>query len=150
MPRRRNILRRYEGTNLLFFLGFILALGGFVFYIFHSYKSENDKLFRAAEIDTGIQSVVLSSATNSCLFYLADKLTDSSRTYQSPREIPANDDGLLKELFGISGVTRVVLEEKLIVVSKSPSSHWETIQPSAKEVIIEYLQERKEKAATQK
>lgn len=150
MRRRGNILRRYEGTNLVFFLGFILVLGGFVFYIFHSYKSENDKLIQAAEVDTGIQSVVLSTATNSCLFYLADKLVDASHTYHGPQEIPANDDGLLKDLFGITGVMQVVVDEKLIVVSKSPSSHWEMIQSTAKEVIINYLQKRKDKATTQK
>jgi len=150
MPRGKNILKRYEGMNLLFFLGFILILGGFVFYIFHSYKSENDKLTRAAEVDTGIQSVVLSTVTNSCLFYLADKLANQSHTYRSPQEIPVNDDGLLKDLFSISGVTQVVMEEKLIVVSKSPSSHWETIQPSAKEVIINYLQKRKQQAEDKK
>ena len=150
MPRPGNILRRYEGMNLLFFLGFILVLGGFVFYIFHSYKSENDKLTRTVEADTGIQSVVLSTVTNSCLFYLADKLTDPSHTYHSAHEIPANDDGLLKDLFDISGVTQVVVEERLIVVSKSPSSHWETIQPTAKEVIINYLQKRKQQAGAKK
>ena len=150
MPRKGNILKRYEGTNLIFFLSFILALGGFVFYIFHSYKSENDKLTQAADVDTGIQSVLVSSATNSCLFYLADKLGNASRTYHGPEEIPADDDGLLKDLFGISGVTQVVVEEKLVVVSKSPSSHWEIIQPTAKEIIINYIQKRKEKAGVGK
>lgn len=150
MPRRGNILKRYEGMNLLFFLGFILVLGGFVFYVFHSYKSENDKLTRSVEADTGIQSVVLSTVTNSCLFYLADKVTDGSHTYHSVGEIPASDDGLVKDLFGISGVIQVVVEERLIVVSKSPSSHWEAIQPTAKEVIINYLQKRKEKSAAGK
>ena len=150
MPRKGNILKRYEGANLIFFLGFILVLGGFVFYVFHSYKSENDKLNRTAEADTGIQSVVVSTVTNSCLFYLADKLTDGSHTYHSVDEIPANDDGLLKDLFGISGVIQVGVEERLIVVAKSPSAHWETVQPTAKEVIINYLQKRKEKSSQRK
>jgi hypothetical protein len=151
MPRKgKNILRGYESANLVFFLGFILALGGFVFYIFHSYKSENDKLMQRVEIDDGIQSVVLSAATNSCLFYLADKYADSNHTYRSVREIPANDDGLLKDLFGISGVTQVVVDERLIVVSKAPSSHWEMIQPTSKDIIAGYIQKRRDKAAATK
>ncbi len=150
MPRKGNILKGYEATNLVFFLGFVLVLGGFVFYIFHSYKSENDKLTQRYEVDDGIQSVVLSTATNSCLFYLADKYADSSHTYHSAREIPADDDGLLKDLFGITGVIQVVVDEKLIVVSKSPSSHWEMIQPTAKEIIAGYIQKRRDKAASGK
>ena len=150
MSRKGKMLKGYEATNLVFFLGFILVLGGFVFYIFHSYKSENDKLMRQAEIDDGIQSVVLSAATNSCLFYLADRYADSSHTYHSAGEIPANDDGLLKDLFEISGVIQVVVDEKLIVVSKAPSAHWEMIQPTAKEIIAGYIQKRRDKAAAGK
>jgi len=144
MPRKKNVLGRYEGANLLFFLGCIVVLGLFLTWVFHYYGTEDERLAKAAP-DTGILSEVVSSATNSCLFYLENKITDSPRTFLSPRDIPADDDGLLKDLFDIAGVSQVKYEEKAIVISKAPKAHWEYIQSTAREVIIEYLDKRKAK-----
>jgi hypothetical protein len=54
----------------------------------------------------------------------------------------------LKDLFGISGVIQVGVDEKLIVVSKAPSAHWEAVQFTAKQIIADYIAKRREKAAS--
>jgi hypothetical protein len=144
MPRNRN-LRRYEGTNLIFFLGFLLALGFFVTYIFHFYGT-TDRAAGEPKIDTGIVQEVVSSATESCLFYLGEKVSEGSHRYRQP-DVPADDDGLLRDLFAISGVNEIVVDQKLIVVHKAPSAHWEIIQPSAREVIAEYIMNLRARSA---
>ncbi len=144
MPRKKNVLGRYEVANLLFFLGCIVVLGLFLTWVFHYYKNEDERVVRTVP-DTGIVSEVVSSATNSCLYYLENKITDSPQMFLSARDIPAGDDGLLKDLFDIAGVSQVKFEEKAIVISKAPKAHWEYIQPTAREVIIEYLSKRQKK-----
>ncbi len=134
----RKTLARYEGMNLLFFLGCILVLGVFVSYVFQMYR--NAGLRPPKDIDeNGIVSEVVSTTAESGLFYLGTRLTESSRVYHNPGEIPSNDDGLVRDLFAIPGVVEVQVDQRLIVLRKSPSAHWEEIQPGAREVIGRHL-----------
>jgi hypothetical protein len=137
--RRGNILKRYEGSNLLFFLVFVIALGLFVSLVFQSYRKSGEKPASAADDDNGIVSEAVSSAAESCLFYLGTKLSESNRTCRSQMDIPVTDDGLVRDLFAISGVVGVVVDQRLVVLQKSPAARWETIQPSAREVINRHL-----------
>ncbi len=136
--RRGNTLARYEGMNLLFFLGCILVLGVFVSYVFQVYRTAGQRPPKATD-ENGIISEVVSTTAESGLFYLGTRLTDSSRVYHSPEEIPSTDDGLVRGLFAIPGVVEVQVDQRLIVLRKSPSAHWEEIQPSAREVIGRHL-----------
>jgi len=138
MYRGRRTLTRYEVKNLIFFLGFIMALGGLGAFVFQSYKNrdkEPEKPFN----EKGILTEVVSPTAGSCYFYLGTKLTESPRKYHTPNDIPATDDGLVKGLFSLPGVIEVMVDQKLVVLQKSPKAHWEEIQPAAREVILAHL-----------
>ncbi len=135
---RRNVLGKYEGANLLFFMGFILVLGVFVAWVFHSYKSRNDRPPRAM-VDDGIVTEAVSEASGTCLFYLGTRLSEANKRYASQKDIPATDDGLVRDLLAVSGVVEVVVDQRMVVLQKSPSAHWEAIQPRAREVIRNHL-----------
>jgi len=137
-PRRGGSLQRYEGMNLLFFLGCILALGIFVSYVFQIYRTAGQRPPKATD-ENGIISEIVSTTAESGLFYLGTKLSESSRVYRKLAEVPATDDGLVRGLFAISGVVEVQVDQRLIVLRKSPSAHWEEIQPSAREIINHHL-----------
>ncbi len=124
--------------NLLFFLGFVLALGIFVSYVFQVYRTAGQR--PPKDIDgNGIVSEVVSTTAESGLFYLGTKLSESSRVYRNPGEVPPTDDGLVKGLLAIPGVVEVQVDQRLIVLRKAPSAHWEEIQPGAREVINSHL-----------
>ncbi len=139
MARRKgNVLRRYEGTNLLFFLAFAVVLAGFVAWVFQSYRSPGVETSDDSAEGKGVVSELI-SPDDSCIFYLGTKLSESGRRYRGNAEIPPTDDGLIRDLFGIEGVTGVVVDQKMIILQKWPAARWEAIQPMAKEVINNHL-----------
>ncbi len=135
--RTGNVLRQYEATNLLFFLAFVLALGAFVAFVFKSYKDSGKGA--EDEANSGIVSEVVAPSTESCMYYLSTRVSETSHRYRTALEIPPNDSGLVRDLFAIPGVIEVLVAQRLIVVQKSPSARWELIQPRAREVIEHYL-----------
>ena len=134
----RNVLRKYEGTNLLFFLFFILALGVFVSWIFQSFRSPNTFTPKEAA-EEGILSEAVTPESETCVFYLGTRLSERNHQYRSRADVPPTDDGLVTGLFGIPGVDVVVVDQKLIMLQKSSSARWEKIRPSAREVIEDHL-----------
>jgi hypothetical protein len=136
---RKNVLRRYEGTNLLFFLVFILALGLFVSWVFKSFRSPNAVAVDTSSDEEGILSEVITPGSETCVFYLGTKLSETGHQYRSRTEIPATDDGLVAGLFGIPGVEVVVIDGKMVMLQKAPPVRWERIQPNAREVIKSHL-----------
>jgi len=139
MARKKgNVLRRYEGANLLFFLAFAVVLAGFVAWVFQSYRNPRQSAPEETGDSNGVVSEVV-SPDDSCIFYLSTKLSESGRRYRSKMEIPATDDGLVGELFAIDGVTGVVVDQKMLILQKWPAARWEAIQPRAKEVINGHL-----------
>jgi hypothetical protein len=135
MPRRGDVLKKYEIMNLLFFAGFILVLGAFVAIVFHMYRTPTP----APRQDDGILSEFVTAESESCLFYVEKPVSEGSQRYRGATEIPPGDDGFLKELFAISGVSQVLIDKKLVVIQKTPSAHWEIIRPRAREVIHNHL-----------
>jgi hypothetical protein len=135
---QRKSLKRYELTNLVFFLSVIVALGVFVAFVFQYYKNAGHKPASASD-DGGIRSEVVLSGSDSCIFYLGTRLSEGTRRYRSPDEIPATDDGLVRGLFDIPGVVEVVVDQTLVILQKSPSARWEAIQAGAREVIRNHL-----------
>ena len=139
MSRKKgDVLRKYEGANLLFFLAFAVVLTGFVAWVFQSYRNPGDNAPEETGDSSGVVSEVV-SPDESCIFYLGTRLSESGRRYRGKIEIPATDDGLVRELFGIDGVTGVVVDQKMIILQKWPTARWEAIQPRAKEVINSHL-----------
>jgi len=140
MPKKRvhkgNILRSYEWTNLLFFLLLIVALGVFVAIVFRIYSTPEES---PAKSEDGILSEIVAPGSDICIFYVGSRLTDVSRKYQSRLQIPPTDDGLVKGLFDIPGVIGVTIDQRMVMISKSPEARWEAIQPGAREVIRNHL-----------
>ena len=134
--RRR--LKKYEIKNLIFFLCFIGALVVLGAFVFQGYK-DKDKLPEKPFDPNGILNEVVSQASESCYFSIGTKLTELPHVYRSRRDIPATDDGFIKDLFDISGVAEVQVDQKMVVLQKEPKAHWEAIRPAAREVIKAHL-----------
>jgi hypothetical protein len=133
--RRR--LKKYEVTNLLFFLFLIVALGVLVTFVFRYYGTRNTG--EEEEGDSGVVSDSLSPASDVGMFYLGTKLTETTHQFHSRLEVPVTDDGLIKDLFDLSGVEEVTLDQKIIVIRKSPSARWEGIQPGVRRIVKSHL-----------
>ena len=98
----RRSLKKYELTNLFFFLGLIIALGILVTFVFRYYGNRNQVVPEGGE--RGIVSEALYSESDIGIFQLGTKLFETSRQYQRSLQIPVTDDGFLRELFAIPGI----------------------------------------------
>jgi hypothetical protein len=134
--RRAKTLRGYEGGNLLFFFLVILVLGGFVAVVFQFYRGADRP---AASERPGVLSEAEIPGTEACMFYLGTKISPNNRRYVGIKDIPATDDGLVRDLFGIAGITEVVVDQSMVMLHKAPSARWESIKPAAHEVINRHL-----------
>ncbi len=130
-------LKGYEGTNLLFFFCIILILGGFVAIVFQFYRGAMKP--SSSSMHPGVISESVIPGTEACMFYVGTRMSESNRRYVGPQDIPATDDGLVRDLFAVPGVTEVVVDHTMVMLHKSPSAQWEKIQPGAREVINKHL-----------
>jgi hypothetical protein len=130
-------LKKYELTNLLFFLVLIVALGVVVTFVFRHYGIRNQE---SSEGDVvGVVSEAVGSGSDVGLFYLDTKLSESTLRYRSRLEIPPTDDGLVQELFALPGVEEVTIDQKVIMLKKNGSVRWESIQPAVRRIVKEHL-----------
>ena len=130
-------LKKYELTNLLFFLVLIVALGVLVTFVFRYYGKRNQELSDEAVV--GVVSDAVSSGSDIGLFYLDTKLSETTRQYRSRLEIPATDDGLVRELFALPGIEDVTIDQRVIMLKKNGSARWESIQPGVRRIVQEHL-----------
>jgi len=130
-------LKKYELTNLLFFLTLIAALGILVTFVFRHYGKGDQDL--SEESVVGVVSDAVSSGSDVGLFYLDTKLSQSTRRYRSRLEIPPTDDGLVRELFALPGIEEVTVDQKIIILKKNGSARWESIQPGVRRIVKEHL-----------
>jgi hypothetical protein len=133
----RRSLKKYEITNLLFFLGLIVALGVLVAFVFRYYGTRNNE--PETEADLGVVSDSLSPTSDVGMFYLGTKLSETSHQYRSRLEVPVTDDGLIKDLFDLPGVEEITLDQRIIVIRKNPSTRWEAIQPGVRRIVKAHL-----------
>jgi len=133
----RRSLKRYELTNLLFFLVLIIALGVLVSFVFRYYGTRNQK--PPDESDLGVVSDALGVGSDVGIFYLGTKLSETNHQYRSRLEIPVTDDGLVKELFSVPGIEEVTINQRMLMVRKSTLSRWESIQPSVRRIVKAHL-----------
>ncbi len=133
----RGSLKKYEITNFLFFLTLIAALGIVVSFVFRFYVTRNQE--SAGESEAGVVSEALGAGSDVGLFYLDTKISETSLQYQSRLEIPATDDGLIRDLFSIPGVDEITIDQRMIVLKKSPSARWESIGPSVRRIVKNHL-----------
>jgi len=135
-PPRRS-LKRYEVTNLLFFLVVIVALGILVSFVFRYYGKRNEPV--SDQSDQGVVSDALSPGNDVGLFYLGTKVSETSRQYRSRIDIPVTDDGFLKNLFDISGVEEITVDQRMIVIRKNSAVRWESIRPEVRQIVKNHL-----------
>jgi hypothetical protein len=130
-------LKGYELTNLLFFLVLIAALGVLVALVIRHYgKGEQPA---SDESVAGVVSDAVGSGSDVGLFYLDTKLSETTLRYRSRLEIPATDDGLVRELFALPGIEEVTIDQKVIILKKNGSSRWESVQPGVRRIVKEHL-----------
>ena len=136
-PSGRKSLKKYELTNLLFFLVLIVALGVLVAFVFRYYGT------RGQEPDTGPGKGVISDACSDTsdvgMFYLDTRLSETTHQYRNRLEIPVTDDGLLKEMFGLPGVDEITLNQTSILIKKNSATRWEGIQAGVRRIVKEHL-----------
>jgi len=130
-------LKGYEFSNLLFFLVLIVALGVLVTFVFRHYGIRGQE--SSDEAVVGVVSEAVGSGSDIGLFYLDTKLSERTLQYRSRLEIPATDDGLVRELFALPGVEEVTIDQKVIILKKNGSTRWESIQPVVRRIVKEHL-----------
>jgi hypothetical protein len=130
-------LKKYELTNLLFFLVLIVALGVLVTFVFRHYGTRNQESSEGSVV--GVVSEAVGPGSDIGLFYLDTKISQSTQRFRSRIEIPATDDGLVRELFALPGVEEVTIDQKVIMLKKNGSVRWESIQPGVRRIVKEHL-----------
>jgi hypothetical protein len=133
----RRSLKKYELTNLLFFLCVIAALAILVTFVFRFYGTRNEA--PSEEADLGVVSDSLGAGSDVGIFYLGTKLSEANLQYRSRLDIPSTDDGLVRELFALQGVEEVTINQKMIMLRKATSSRWESIQPGVRRIVKAHL-----------
>jgi hypothetical protein len=115
----------------------ILALGVGVSFVFRYYGTRDTG--PQEESDAGVVSDALSPGSDVGMFYLGTKLTETTRQYRSRLQIPATDDGLVRDLFAIPGVEEITIDQRMIVLRKTTSTRWESIQPAVRQIVKTHL-----------
>ena len=133
----RKSLKKYEVSNLLFFLGLILALGILVTFVFRHYGNRNKVAPQGGE--QGIVSEALYPGGDIGVFYLGTTLFGTSGQYRSRLDIPVTDDGFLLDLFNIPGIVEVTVDQRSIMIRKDPSIPWESIRPRVQQAVMKHL-----------
>jgi hypothetical protein len=133
----RKRLKKYEVTNLLFFLALIVALGVLVAFVFRYYGTRPTG--PEEEAYSGVVSDSVSAGSDVGMFYLGTKLVETTHQYRSRLEVPVTDDGLVKDLFDLPGVEEVTLNQTVILIRKSTSARWEGIQVGVRRIVKNHL-----------
>ena len=87
----RRSLRKYELTNLFFFLALILALGILVTFVFRYYGNRN--MGDVSDGEPGIVAEAFYPGSDIGMFHLGTKIFQTSHQYRSQLGIPVTDDG---------------------------------------------------------
>ncbi len=130
-------LKKYELTNLLFFLTLIVALGVLVTFVFRYYGKRDLETSSGSAV--GVLSDAVDIGTNVGIFYLDTKLSETTRQYRSRLEVTATDDGLMRELFSLPGVEEITIDKKVIMIKKNGSARWEGIQSGVRRIVKDHL-----------
>jgi hypothetical protein len=130
-------LKRYEITNLLFFLILIIALGVLVSFVFRFYGTRNQQ--SSDDRQVGVISDALSEGSDMGLFYLDTRISETTRQYRSRMEIPVTDDGLIRDLFDLPGIEEVTIDQQTIILKKNGSTRWDAIQSRVRQIVKNHL-----------
>jgi hypothetical protein len=130
-------LKKYELTNLLFFLTLIIALGILVTFVFRYYGKGDQEA--SSESAVGVVSDALGAGSDVGIFYLDTKLTETTHRYRSRLEVTVTDDGLVKDLFALPGVEEITIDQKTLMIKKNGSARWERIQSGVRRIVKDHL-----------
>jgi hypothetical protein len=133
----RRSLKKYEITNLLFFLTLIIALGVLVVFVFRYYGTRNQEV--ASESGAGVLYDNLNPASDMGIFYLGTTLSQTTLQCRNRIEIPATDDGLIRDLFSLDGVDEVTVNQRMIIIRKNSVARWEGISPGVRQIVKNHL-----------
>jgi hypothetical protein len=137
LKKNRRSLKKYELTNLLFFLTLIISLGVLVTVVFRHYGTRN--MPTDDESEAGVISDQLNPVSDIGVFYLGTKLTEISHVYRNSLDIPVTDDGLARDLFNLPGVEEITIDQRMIIVKKNTGVRWEGIQPGVRQIVKNHL-----------
>ncbi len=132
----RRSLTRYEITNLLFFLTIIVVLGVLVTFVFRYYGTRGE--VPPGEAEVGVVSAALSDGSDVGVFHLGSRISETTLQYRSRLEIPVTDDGLVEALFSLPGVEEVTINQNVIMIRKTSSVSWRSIQPGVDRIVKEH------------
>jgi hypothetical protein len=133
----RRSLKKYEITNLLFFLAIIVALGILVTFVFRHYGTRGQLI--PDEAKAGVVSEVTDPGSDIGIFYLGARISETSRQYRSRLEIPVTDEGLVRELFDLPGVEEVTINQRVIMLKKNAAAGWNSITPGVHRIVKNHL-----------
>ena len=133
----RRSLKRYEITNLLFFLTIIVVLGVLVTFVFRYYGTRNQEIPDEAKL--GVVSAALSDTSDVGVFHLGTRISETSLQYRSRLDIPVTDDGLIEALFSLPGVEEITINQSVIMIRKSTSVQWMYIQQGVDRIVKDHL-----------
>jgi hypothetical protein len=133
----RRSLKKYEIKNLLFFLTLIVALGVLVVFVFRFYGTRNQDV--AIESGAGVISDNMNPSSDMGIFYLGTTLSQTSLQYRNRIEIPATDDGLIRDLFSLEGVEEVTVNQRMIILRKNSAVRWEGIKSGVRQIVNNHL-----------
>jgi hypothetical protein len=129
-------LKGYEATNVLFLIFFVSAMALFVSWVFVTFRSPN-RLPEPEDRAVILEEIVAPDG-DSCVFHVGTNVTNGSRAYRSPLDIPVTDDGFVRSLFQ-AGIAEVNLEPRIVMLRKYPNGNWGALQPKAREIITNHL-----------
>ena len=136
MGKSKGSLKSYEFSNLLFFLGLIIVLGGVCWWVLY-YIGTKDRVV-VVDPEPGISSELINE--DIAAFYLEGfNIVGVTRQYRSRLEIPSTDDGLIRGLFDLPGVEELTVQPQLIMVKKNGTVTWDKLSRPIHEIINAHL-----------
>ena len=136
MGKSKGSLKGYELTNLLFLLVVAIVLGGACWWVFYHYGTK-DRV-EIVIVEPGIESEQIHE--DIAAFRLEGfRIVEITRQYRSRLEVPATDDGLIRDMFELPGVEEITVEPQLIMVKKNGTVSWDKLRGPIREIIKNHL-----------
>ena len=136
MGKSKGSLKGYELTNLLFFLVIVVVLGGGCWWVLYHYGTKDRVII--VDPSPGIASEVVHE--DIATFYLEGfRIVESTRQYRGRLDVPATDDGLIRDMFELQGVEEITIQPNLVMVKKNGTVSWDSLRAPIRDVINSHL-----------
>ena len=136
MGKSKGSLKGYELTNLLFFLIVVIVLGGGCWWVLYHYGTKD----RVVIVEPGPGIASEEVYEDMALFYLEGfRIVENSRQYKGLLEVPATDDGLIRDMFELPGVEEITIQSQLVMVKKNGTVSWDTLRAPIRNIINNHL-----------